>query len=136
MRDAGSYTCILSTFPSGILEGTTTFIVKEQTQLSSGEISAIVISVLLLLGILLAVAYLVFIKRPASLVRQQVFIDTDGPVRDVARPSVIVRGQDVVYSEVKCKPSRVAAPFSNDRHTQSMHVDDVMYSEVLVSSRF
>ncbi|XP_060906286.1 nectin-2-like isoform X1 [Labrus mixtus] len=134
MRDAGSYTCTLSAFPSGKLEGTTTLIVLDGTHLSSGEISAIVISVLLLSVILLAVAYLVFIKRSASFVRQQVFIDTDGPVRDVARPSFIVKEQDLVYSDVKCIPSRVADPFSNDRHTQSLHVDDVMYSEV--SSRF
>uniref|UniRef100_A0A3Q3F594 Ig-like domain-containing protein n=1 Tax=Labrus bergylta TaxID=56723 RepID=A0A3Q3F594_9LABR len=30
MRDAGSYTCSLSAFPSGILEGTTTLVVLDQ----------------------------------------------------------------------------------------------------------
>lgn len=40
--------------------------------------------------------------------------------------------QDVVYSDVKLKPSRDVTPSSNDKHTEAAHADDVTYSEVIV----
>ncbi|XP_034553863.1 uncharacterized protein LOC117822978 isoform X1 [Notolabrus celidotus] len=135
MEDAGSYSCILATFPSGNLKGTTKLVVREKMMLSSGVISAIVISVVLLLVILTAVAYLIFIRRLGSFVRHSVIIDTEGPVRDVLRPSVLVREQDVVYADVKYKPSRVAEPSSNDKYAEAVHDDDVTYSQVVVPRR-
>ncbi|XP_041649831.1 uncharacterized protein LOC121513884 [Cheilinus undulatus] len=132
MRDAGLYTCIISTFPHGSLEGTTRLVVQEQKPLSSGVMSAIVISVLLLLGILVAIVYLLFIRRDGSSARHNVFIDTNSPVRDVTKPSFIVREQDVAYSDVKHKPSR-AKPSSSDRVTQSMKTDDTNFKDVVYS---
>ncbi|XP_034553864.1 uncharacterized protein LOC117822978 isoform X2 [Notolabrus celidotus] len=108
---------------------------REKMMLSSGVISAIVISVVLLLVILTAVAYLIFIRRLGSFVRHSVIIDTEGPVRDVLRPSVLVREQDVVYADVKYKPSRVAEPSSNDKYAEAVHDDDVTYSQVVVPRR-
>ncbi|XP_076593623.1 uncharacterized protein LOC143324783 isoform X2 [Chaetodon auriga] len=131
-RDAGSYTCSISTFPSGSFEGTTNFVVQEQMPLSSAVVSAVVIAVLLLLVIMAAIVYLIFIRRPGSSVRQHVYIDTHGPVMDVARPSVTVKQEDVVYSDVKLKSPRDGTPSSNDVHTEIPHADDVTYSEVLV----
>ncbi|XP_074509318.1 uncharacterized protein LOC141778770 isoform X2 [Sebastes fasciatus] len=96
--------------------------------LSSGVVSAIVIAVMLLLVIMAAVVYLVFIRRRHPMVRHHVYIDTGGPVMDVARPSVLVRDEDVVYSDVKRKPFRDTTPSSNEEHS----VDDVTYSEVVV----
>ncbi|XP_037641992.1 nectin-4-like [Sebastes umbrosus] len=128
MGDAGSYTCTFSTFPSGSFEGTTKLVVRKQMPLSSGVVSAIVIAVMLLLVIMAAIVYLVFIRRRHPTVRHRVYIDTGGPVMDVARPSVLVRDEDVVYSDVKRKPFRDTTPSSNEEHT----VDDVTYSEVVV----
>ncbi|XP_042346008.1 nectin-3-like protein [Plectropomus leopardus] len=128
MTDAGSYTCSIATFPSGAFEGTTNLVVKQHMPLSSGEVSAIVIAVLLLLAIVTAIVYLRFIRRRDPTVRHRVYIDAGGPVMDVARPSFIVRDEDVVYTDVKLKPSRDANSPSNDKHT----VDDVTYSEVIV----
>ncbi|CAJ1062596.1 uncharacterized protein LOC117822978 isoform X1 [Xyrichtys novacula] len=133
MKDAGAYTCILATFPGGIIRGTTNLVVQEQMLLSTGEISAIVIFVILLLVILTTAAYLIFIRSAGSLARQHVTIDTDSPVRDVLRPSVLVKEQDVVYSDVKHKASRVPAPSSYDKHAEAMRTDDVTYSVVAVS---
>ncbi|XP_073341712.1 nectin 1a-like [Pagrus major] len=129
--DAGSYTCSIATFPSGSFEGTTNLVVQEQ--LSSGVVSAVVIAVLLLLVILAAIAYLIFIRRPHSSVRHRVHIDTSGPVRDVTRPSVIVKQEDVVYADVKLKPSRDRTPSSSDKQPGTARDDeDVTYSEVVV----
>ncbi|XP_078108649.1 nectin-2-like [Sander vitreus] len=129
MRDAGSYTCSIASFPSGSLKGTTNLVVQEQMLLSSAVVSAIVIAVLLLLVIMAAIVYLIFIRRHDHTVRHRVYIDTCGPVMDVARTSVILRDEDVVYSDVKLKPSRDATPPSNEKHTVD---DDVTYSEVVV----
>ncbi|XP_030248462.1 myelin protein P0-like [Sparus aurata] len=132
--DAGSYTCSIATFPSGSFEGTTNLVVQEQMPLSSGVVSAVVIAVFLLLGILAAIAYLIFIRRPFSTVRHRVHIDTCGPVRDATRPSVIVKQEDVVYADVNVKPSRDRTPSSSDKPTDVAHDGvDVTYSEVFVS---
>ncbi|KAM3613723.1 uncharacterized protein V6R79_004239 [Siganus canaliculatus] len=138
MRDAGTYTCHIVSFPSGSLRGTVNLIVKERMPLSSGVVSAIVVAVLLLLVILAASAYLIFIRRPRSSVRHRVYIDTNGPVMDVARPSVIIRDEvkpeNVIYSDVKRKSYRDAEPsYSGSRHAAGR--EDVTYSEVLVLSR-
>ncbi|XP_031709412.1 uncharacterized protein LOC116386941 isoform X2 [Anarrhichthys ocellatus] len=126
MRDAGSYICSIAVFPRGSFEGTTNLHVQEQMQLSSGLVSAIVIVVIVPLVIMAAIVYLIFIRRCDPTVRQRVYID--GPVTDVARPSVLIRDEDVVYSDVKLKRSRHSALSSNEKHT----ADDVTYSEVLI----
>lgn len=127
MSDAGPYTCSIATFPSGSFEGTTNLVVQEQMQLSSGAVSGIVIAVLLLLVVMAAALYLRFIKRRDPTVRHRVYIDTN-PTMDVARPSVLRRDEDVVYSDVKLKSSREAKPPPSEKHT----ADDVTYSEVVV----
>ncbi|KAK5898676.1 hypothetical protein CesoFtcFv8_008228 [Champsocephalus esox] len=126
MRDAGPYTCSVAAFPSGAFEGTTKLVVKEQKPLSAGTVSAIVIAVMLLFGIVAAIAYLIFIRKRDPTVRHRVYIDTDGPVMDVSRQSVLKRDVDVVYSDVRLKTSRDAPP--DDEHT----ADDVSYAEVVV----
>ncbi|KAM8733903.1 nectin 1a-like isoform 1-T2 [Acanthopagrus schlegelii] len=131
--DAGSYTCSIATFPSGSFERSTELVVQEQMSLSSGVVSAVVIAVFLLLGILAAIVYLIFIRRPFSTVRHCVHIDTNGPARDATRPSVIVKQEDVVYADVSVKPSRDRKPSSSDKPTDvARDGDDVTYSEVLV----
>ncbi|KAI9515312.1 hypothetical protein NQZ68_026044 [Dissostichus eleginoides] len=126
IRDAGSYTCSVTAFPSGAFEGTTKLVVQEQKPLSAGTVSAIVIAVMLLLGIVAAIIYLIFIRKRDPKVRHRVYIDTDGPVMDVSRQSVLKRDVDVVYSDVRLKTSRDAPP--DEEHT----ADDVTYAEVVV----
>ncbi|KAI3360546.1 hypothetical protein L3Q82_002421 [Scortum barcoo] len=138
MRDAGSYICTIVTFPDGSFEGITKLVVQEQMPLSAGVVSAVIITVMLLLVIIAAIVFLVFIRRHDSSVRHCVYIDTSGPVMDVARPSLIVREeltpglQDVVYSAIKPKSSTDVKPSSSERYTEAMCVDDVTYSEVVV----
>ncbi|XP_023128815.1 uncharacterized protein LOC111570341 [Amphiprion ocellaris] len=135
MTDAGSYTCRIFTFPSGSFEGTTKLVVGEHKPLSTEVISAVVTSVLLLLVIVAAVVYFIFIRRQRdSSGRHRVFIDTAGPGIDVARPSVIVREEDVVYSDIKLSPSRSATPSSKYKHRDTVNAD-VVYSEVAVLRR-
>ncbi|XP_047453769.1 nectin-4-like [Mugil cephalus] len=131
--DAGSYVCSISAFPSGSHEGTTKLIVQEKMQSAAGIVPAVVVVVVLLFVIMAAIAYLMYIRRRNSLVRHRVFIDTTGPERDVARPSVIIREEDVVYSDVKLKPSKEASPASRSKDRDTEHADDVTYSEVVVS---
>ncbi|KAK5861845.1 hypothetical protein PBY51_017289 [Eleginops maclovinus] len=129
MGDAGSYTCTVSAFPGGSLEGTTKLIVKEQqiaNPLSAGMVFAIVIAVILLLAIVPAIIYFVFIRKRDPEVRHRVYIDTDGPVMDVSRQSVLKRDVDVVYSVVKLKTD--ALPPAEEKHSAA----DVTYSEVAV----
>ncbi|XP_033979834.1 nectin-4-like isoform X1 [Trematomus bernacchii] len=126
IRDAGSYTCTVTAFPGGVFEGTTKLVVQEQKPLSAGTVSAIVIAVMLLLGIVAAIVYLIFIRKRDPKVRHRVYIDTDGPVMDVSRQSVLKRDVDVVYSDVRLKTSRDAPP--DEEHT----ADDVTYAEVVV----
>ncbi|XP_034409586.1 nectin-4-like isoform X1 [Cyclopterus lumpus] len=128
MGDAGSYTCSVAAFPSGSFQGNTNLLVQEQMPLSSGLVAVIVIVVIVLLVIMAAIVYLIFIRRCDPTVRQRVSIDTGGAAMFVARPSVLVRDEDVVYSHVKHKESRDAAVSSNEKHT----ADDVTYSEVLI----
>ncbi|XP_039974673.1 nectin-3-like isoform X2 [Xiphias gladius] len=128
MRDAGSYICIVTTFPSGSLRGTTQLVVQEQIPLSLEVVSGIAIAVILLVGIMAAVAYFIFIKRRDSLIRHPV--DTGGTEMDLARQSV-VREKDVVYSDVRRKPSGDVTPSSNDKNTEATY-NDVTYAEVVV----
>lgn len=135
-QDAGSYTCLLTTFPNGSLKEATNLVIRdlpEPMSLSTGGIAAIVISVILLLVILTAIAYFVLIRRWGPFVRHHVVVDTVSPVRDVLRPSVLVKEQDVVYSDIKTKPSRTTAPSSNDQHAKAVRADDVTYSEIVMS---
>ncbi|XP_034077481.1 nectin-3-like protein [Gymnodraco acuticeps] len=124
--DAGWYTCSVAAFPSGSFEGTTQLIVQEQKPLSAGTVSAIVIAVMLLLGIVAAIVYFIFIRKRDQKVIHRVYIDTDGPVMDVSRQSVLKRDVDVVYSDVRLKTFRDAPP--DEEHT----ADDVTYAEVVV----
>ncbi|XP_034409587.1 uncharacterized protein LOC117745400 isoform X2 [Cyclopterus lumpus] len=113
-------------FPVVHFKETPTFLFK--MPLSSGLVAVIVIVVIVLLVIMAAIVYLIFIRRCDPTVRQRVSIDTGGAAMFVARPSVLVRDEDVVYSHVKHKESRDAAVSSNEKHT----ADDVTYSEVLI----
>ncbi|XP_008287370.1 poliovirus receptor-related protein 2-like isoform X2 [Stegastes partitus] len=135
MADAGSYTCRVHTFPYGSAEETTKLVVREQMQLSSGIVAAIVTAVVLLLMIVAGGLYIVFTRRCNSSGRHRVLIDTSGPGIDAFRPSVIVREEDVVYSDIKLNPSRSAAPSPKHKHRDAVNADDVMYSEVVISRR-
>lgn len=123
LEDAGVYICTLATFPTGSLFAETALIISDQMPLSAGAVSAIVISVLLLLGIIAASVYFTVIRRRIRSSTNQVTIDTDG--WDSSRPSLIQRG-DVVYSDVA-----VRQPHSQS-HVNSSE-DHVMYSEVRVN---
>lgn len=123
LKDAGVYVCMLATFPMGSLFAETTLIISDQMSLSAGAVSAIVISVLLLLGIIAASVYFIVIRRRTRSSTNQVTIDTDG--WDPSRPSLIQR-EDVVYSDVA-----VQQPHSQS-HVNSSE-DHVTYSEVRVN---
>ncbi|XP_068179936.1 uncharacterized protein [Antennarius striatus] len=127
-KDAGLYTCNIAAFPSGSLVGTTNLVVYEEKPLSPGIVSAVVISVLLLLVMAAITYYLIFIRRFS--VRHHVCIDTRSPDMDVNRPPVDTR-EDVVYSDVKPKPSRDAVP-STGKHTDTARPDDITYSAVAI----
>ncbi|KAM4581195.1 uncharacterized protein PAE49_005803 isoform 2-T2 [Odontesthes bonariensis] len=132
MADAGLYSCSLTTFPSGSAERTTRLVVQEQKPLSTGILSAIVVAVMLLLVILSATAYLVFIRKHDPEVRLRVHIDTSGQVAGATRPSFIVREQEVVYADVKPKSSRDSTSSFNVIRKVTAPADDVTYSEVIV----
>ncbi|KAL3980516.1 myelin associated glycoprotein [Sarotherodon galilaeus] len=132
MKDAGSYTCSISTFPSGTFEGTTKLVVEETKPLSAGTVLAIVTAVLLLLAIMVAMLYFIRIRRRHSSARFRFVIDTTGPERE-SQSSATERDQDVVYSDIKVKPFSDASPLSNYKLRESVYVDDVTYSEVMVS---
>ncbi|XP_069393723.1 carcinoembryonic antigen-related cell adhesion molecule 1-like [Paralichthys olivaceus] len=121
MKDEGSYMCSISTFPSGSFEGTTKLIVREKMLLSSGVVSAVVIAVILLVGIMAAITYSIFIIRCNSSVSHNVFTDTGGTVMDVSRSSGIERAEDVVYSDVKFKPPCYETTSNNDEHRKSLN---------------
>ncbi|XP_028282185.1 nectin-2-like isoform X2 [Parambassis ranga] len=130
LTDEGLYGCNIATFPSGSLEGSTRLNVRAQMPLSTGTVSTIVTVVVLLLAIMAATAYLLFIRRHNSSSTHRVFIDTAGAAIDVARPSVIIR-EEVVYSDVKLKPSRDVTA-SSGRKCTVLADDDVTYAEVVV----
>ncbi|KAM9308981.1 uncharacterized protein KZ484_025100 isoform 2-T2 [Pholidichthys leucotaenia] len=114
----------------GSFKGTTKLVVQAQRTLSAGPVAAIVIVAVLLLITITAIIYLILIRRHGSPVMRGVYIETAGPAIEVARTSVTTRREDVVYSDVKIKPSM--APLISDKHTDTeMNVDDVMYSEVV-----
>ncbi|XP_060937896.1 nectin-2-like [Limanda limanda] len=131
LENAGSYMCSLSTFPSGILKGTTKLIVREQLQLSSGEVSAIVIAVILLVGSTAAITYFIFIRRCDSSVSHNVFSDTGWTVMDVSKSSGIERAEDGIYSKVMFEPLRGEMTLSNDEHRKPSNADST-YTEVVV----
>ncbi|XP_068179937.1 nectin-1-like isoform X2 [Antennarius striatus] len=106
-KDAGLYTCNIAAFPSGSLVGTTNLVVYVMAAITY---------------------YLIFIRRFS--VRHHVCIDTRSPDMDVNRPPVDTR-EDVVYSDVKPKPSRDAVP-STGKHTDTARPDDITYSAVAI----
>uniref|UniRef100_A0A3B4H1P2 Immunoglobulin V-set domain-containing protein n=1 Tax=Pundamilia nyererei TaxID=303518 RepID=A0A3B4H1P2_9CICH len=118
MKDAGSYTCSISTFPSGTFEGTTKLVVQETKPLSAGIVLAIVTAVLLLLAIMVAMLYFIHIRRRHSSAGFRFVIDTTGPEREL-QSSATERDQDVVYSDIKVKPSRDASPLTNYKLRES-----------------
>lgn len=124
LEDAGLYTCQLATFPDGSFSGKTTLIITEQMPLSAGVVSAIVISVLLLLGITAATVFFIVIRRCPPSSKNNVTIDTDG--WNPTRPSLIKR-EDVIYSDV----TAVLPPPEHNRVNSSE--DHVTYSEVRVN---
>ncbi|XP_025766956.1 nectin-4-like [Oreochromis niloticus] len=135
MKDAGSYTCEITTFPSGTFEGTTKLVVQENMPPSAGMVFTIVAAAVLLLAIIAAVAYFVHSRRRHSSARLRVVIDTNGPEIDEAQLSVTARNEDVVYSDIKLKPFRNASPSFNCKLRDSVDVDDVTYSAVIFSHK-
>ncbi|KAK7886849.1 hypothetical protein WMY93_026470 [Mugilogobius chulae] len=123
VQDAGVYLCTLTTYPKGSLPETRTkLVVNGQMPLSAGVVSAIVISVILLLGLIASTLYFIIRRRAASS-RNHISIDTEYEVRDLSRPSFI-KTEDVIYADVELQPySRNRAP-SLENH--------VTYSEVNV----
>ncbi|XP_034466367.1 nectin-3-like protein isoform X2 [Hippoglossus hippoglossus] len=134
LKNAGLYMCTLTTFPSGSLTGETKLIVREEQPLSSVVVSAIVIAVILLVGIMAAITYFIFIRRCDSSVSHSVVIDTGWTAMDVSKSSGIERAEDVVYSGVKVKPPRGETTSSNDEHRMPSNAD-VTYAEVTVLGR-
>ncbi|XP_034466366.1 nectin-3-like isoform X2 [Hippoglossus hippoglossus] len=132
LKNAGLYMCTLTTFPSGSFEGTTKLIVLEEMPLSSVVVSAIVIAVILLVGIMAAITYFIFIRRCDSSVSHSVVIG--GTAMDVSKSSGIERAEDVVYSGVKVKSPRGETTSSNDEHRMPSNAD-VTYAEVTVLGR-
>ncbi|KAK2844795.1 hypothetical protein Q5P01_011454 [Channa striata] len=126
MNDAGVYTCTVSTFPSGSFNGKIQLAVQERSQFPSEVIAAIVISVTVLVGILAATAYYIFIRHRSS-DRRDVCTETADPVMDEARQSAL-RTEDVVYSDVKHNQSSDARPSFTHKHTRNK--SDVTYAEV------
>ncbi|XP_035020746.1 uncharacterized protein LOC118114394 isoform X4 [Hippoglossus stenolepis] len=129
VKNVGLYMCTLTTFPSGSFEGTTKLIVREQMPLSSVVVSAIVIAVILLVGIMAAITYFIFIRRCDSSVSHSVVIGWTA--MDVSKSSGIERAEDVVYSKVEFKRLRGETTSSNDEHRMPSNAD-VTYAEVTV----
>ncbi|XP_038140160.1 myelin protein zero-like protein 3 [Cyprinodon tularosa] len=140
LTDTGSYTCSISVYPSGSFKKSTTLIVydepvpeQKQVQTSPGILSAIIISVLLLLVILTAAAYLTYIKRQNAARRLQVHIDTSRRLASVTRPSYIFKEQDeVVYADVTPKRMRESESSLNKKSHTAAQAEEVTYSEVKV----
>ncbi|XP_017271007.1 junctional adhesion molecule-like [Kryptolebias marmoratus] len=139
--DEGLYTCSIVSFPGGALEGTTKLTVVEQNPKEeknhmplSAEITAAVITAsVVLLVILAAVGYLIFIRRSDSASRLQVLIDTSGRGASLTQPSFIVKEPEIVYSQVRRKLFRDSASSSiKEEPKETMQVDNVMYSEVKI----
>lgn len=144
MADAGEYTCTLTTFPSGSFSDKTQLIVNEQMPLSAGVVSAIVISVILLLGIIAATVYFILFKRRScrSSPRNHVSVDTQSWVRDPSRPSILKREDmraEVVYADVEVQRSSQKRVNSADDHATYSEVkitrkrpdEAVLYSQVM-----
>ncbi|XP_035020747.1 uncharacterized protein LOC118114394 isoform X5 [Hippoglossus stenolepis] len=129
---------------------------KEKMPLSSVVVSAIVIAVILLVGIMAAITYFIFIRRCSLLrfettlstnqlitarlipllrcdssVSHSVVIDTGWTAMDVSKSSGIERAEDVVYSKVEFKRLRGETTSSNDEHRMPSNAD-VTYAEVTV----
>lgn len=122
LEDAGVYACRLATYPGGAHEGVTSLLISDQMPLSAGAVSAIVISVLLLLGISAASVYFIVLRRCPPSSRNHVTVDTAD--WDPSRPSFIKR-DDVVYADVS------ALQTNSQRHMTSSE-DHVTYSDVRV----
>ncbi|CAL1610405.1 unnamed protein product [Knipowitschia caucasica] len=136
VEDSGVYICTLNIFPSGKYQQTTSLEVNDQMPLSAGVVSATVISVLLLLGIISATLYFAVIRRSPSSSRNLILIDTQNAVRDPSRPSLLKR-EDTVYEQVEGEPSNQSpARMSEDHVTyakvkRARHDGDVLYSQVM-----
>ncbi|XP_058504366.1 uncharacterized protein LOC131471693 [Solea solea] len=130
LTDAGLYTCSATIFPSGSLMQTVQLIVREEMPLPSGTVFAIVAAVLLLLllGIIAAGAYVIYMRRGDSSVGRRGLIDTGEKVTGVASPCDV---EGVVYSHVNYKPSTKETPANSDKHAATMS-SDVTYADVVV----
>ncbi|KAM9852467.1 nectin-3-like protein [Aulostomus maculatus] len=125
LSDAGFYICSVTTFPAGSFKATTQLVVHKQLPLSSGVVAAIVIAVLLFLVIMAVITYLLFFRRSNSSTRPP-----GGVHVSVSKSSG--GDLDIVYADVKHKPSRGVNPSSSDKQTDAKHADDVTYAEVSV----
>ncbi|XP_054903405.1 uncharacterized protein LOC129371068 [Poeciliopsis prolifica] len=145
VTDSGTYTCILTTYPSGSLRKTINLVVvtgepgpepNHQTQMSAGILCAIIISAVLLLGILTAAAYLTFVRRHKSAHRLQIHVDTSSRVASVNRPSYIykdpVSTEEVVYADVRLKRTRNSGSSLTKIPRASAKAEEVTYGEVKV----
>ncbi|XP_043973308.1 T-cell immunoreceptor with Ig and ITIM domains-like [Gambusia affinis] len=143
ITDSGTYTCTVTTYPSGSLEEIIKLDVvtgepapeqNQQTQMSAGILCAIIISAVLLLGILTAAAYLTFVRRHKAARRLEVHIDTSSRVASVNRPSYIykdpVSTEEVLYAAVKPKQTRNSGSSLNK--IPRAKVEEVTYAEVKV----
>ncbi|GLD65310.1 nectin-3-like protein isoform X1 [Lates japonicus] len=82
MADAGSYTCSVTTFPSGSFDGTTKLVVKEKTVQMHTLPRLIAAGVFVLIVVTMAVTtYIIIIRmRRGSSVRHRTTSGTGGPV--------------------------------------------------------
>ncbi|XP_032414183.1 T-cell immunoreceptor with Ig and ITIM domains-like [Xiphophorus hellerii] len=145
ITDSGTYTCTVTTYPSGSLEETIKLVVvtgepapeqNQQTQMSAGILCAIIISAVLLLGILTAAAYLTFVRRHKAARRLEVHIDTSSRVASVNRPSYIykdpVSTEEVLYADVRPKRTRNSGSSLTKIPRASAKAEEVTYAEVKV----
>ncbi|XP_023820467.1 uncharacterized protein LOC105355966 isoform X2 [Oryzias latipes] len=124
--DAGSYICIINTFPSGKFESTTKLDVQELKPMPSWYIYVIVSCFLLLLLILSVTAY--FFCRRCDCKRGHEH--QQGNAR-ICETDLSAGKEEVVYAGVKIKKTKKASS-SKTKHEDSAHSDNVIYSHVNV----
>ncbi|XP_054904025.1 uncharacterized protein LOC129371456 [Poeciliopsis prolifica] len=137
VTDSGTYTCTLTTYPSGSLRKTINLVVtgepgpepNQQTQMSAGILCAIIISAVLLLGILTAAAYLTLRHKAAN--RLEVHIDASSHATSVNCRDP-VSSEEVVYADVRSKRTRNSGSSLNKLPRASAKAEEVTYGEVKV----
>ncbi|XP_014866551.1 PREDICTED: T-cell immunoreceptor with Ig and ITIM domains-like [Poecilia mexicana] len=145
MTDSGNYTCSVAAFPSGSHEETIKLVVvtgdpvsepTNQAPMPAGQLCAIIISAVLLLGILTAAAYLTYVRRHKAARRLEVHIDTSNRVASVNRPSYIykdpVSTEEMVYADVRPKRTRNSGSSLIKIPRAAAKTEEVTYAEVRV----